>query len=315
MRADLLAVFIAYTNPMRWRSRLANYLRCEEELLAAGISLVTAECAYRDRPFELLDREGVIRVRVRGRDVLWLKENLLELAAHAAGDWQYGATLDGDTQFPDRRWASETVHALQLHPVVQISSEMVSLGPRGEHAGHSVSIVEMHRRQRLSDSPIKLGRTKGNSGSGWGYPGLAWAYRRSAFDGLGGLLDKCILGGGDHHMASGLLGVQFGSEHNYHLSPAYKHYIDTWGVRAQRVIEGNVGIVPGIILHYWHGAYKHRRYSERPAILQQHEYDPETDVRYDSTGLLQLAGNKPRLRDELLLYMAVRNEDDIQFDG
>jgi hypothetical protein len=34
-----------------------------------------------------------------------------------------------------------------------------------------------------------------------------------------------------------------------------------------------------------------------------------TGVSYDSQGVLQLTGNKPRLRDDLRTYFVSRNED------
>jgi hypothetical protein len=40
-----------------------------------------------------------------------------------------------------------------------------------------------------------------------GATGGAWAFRRSAFDAVGGLLDTCILGSADWHMAFGLVGA------------------------------------------------------------------------------------------------------------
>jgi len=74
-------------------------------------------------------------------------------------------------------------------------------------------------------------------------------------------------------------------------------------------VEGDVGLVPGLALHHWHGAKADRRYGSRWRVLTRNQFDPDTDLRHDGQGLIQLAGNKPRLRDELRTYFAARNED------
>jgi hypothetical protein len=64
-------------------------------------------------------------------------------------------------------------------------------------------------------------------------------------------------------------------------------------------------------VHYWHGKTADRKYQDRPRILNRNQYDPATDVTQDSQGVLQLTGDKPRLRDDLRAYFWGRNEDTI----
>jgi hypothetical protein len=56
-------------------------------------------------------------------------------------------------------------------------------------------------------------------GAGWtvGATGGAWAFRRPAFDAVGGLLDTCILGSADWHMAFGLAGAGSGIEEKHRI--------------------------------------------------------------------------------------------------
>jgi hypothetical protein len=312
MRADLLHVFVAYANPMRWRSRLHNYLRFEQELLPSGVNLTTVEIVYRDRVPELPPSYPVKRITLVARDALWHKENALMVAAAHTPGWQYAATIDADFQFADRNWAVETVQALQLHPVVQISSELISLGPDGQHLGRASSVMELRRsyrwNQRQHGPPRRHHKHYDLS---HGYPGGAWAYRRDAWDALGGLLDRCIVGAGDHHMARALIEFPNPGE-PLNLSTRYDEYILHWQTRAHRVIGPHAGLVPGLALHYWHGKSVDRGYMSRPQILRAHEYDPGGDVIYDAAGLLQLAGNKPELRADLLDYFQRRREDDTE---
>jgi hypothetical protein len=311
MRADLLYVFVAYANPMRWRARLQNYLRFEQELLPAGVNLTTVEVVYRDRLPELPASDSVRRITVRANDVLWHKENAMMIAAAHTPGWEYGATLDGDIQFADRNWAVETVHALQLHPVVQISSELINLGPDAQHLGRSFSVMELRRAYRWHSG--HHGHRKPDLSAynpAHGYPGGAWAYRRDAWDALGGLLDRCIVGAADHHMAQALIEFSNPGEPS-ELTGPYDRYIRHWQERARRVIGPNAGLVSGLALHYWHGKPVDRGYLSRRQILTLHEFDPNADVLYDSHGVLQFAGNKPGLRADMLDYFRRRCEDSL----
>lgn len=314
MQAHLLHVFAAYCNPLRWRTRLENFRRFEHHILAADLPLTTVECSYGRRDWDFPERPGVRRVRVRARDLLWNKENLLALAAQHTPDWEYAATIDGDIHFVDPDWAVSTLHALQLHKIVQISSELVFLGPTGQHIGKVNSIMKLYLAALAEDClappatfydpslPVVLKQH--------GYPGGAWAYRREAWDAIGGLMDKCIVGAADHHMAQALLELRQPGEPRG-LSPAYDQYIDNWSFRAAKAINRDVGLVPGLAVHYWHGKTADRKYQDRPRILIRNQYDPATDVTQDSQGVLQLTGDKPRLRDDLRAYFLGRNEDTI----
>lgn len=255
-------------------------------------------------------------MRVRARDLLWHKENLLRLAAQHTPDWEYAATVDGDIHFVDPDWPVNTLHALQLYKIVQISSELVFLGPAGQHVGKVTSIMKLYVAALAEGClmppssfydpspclPIVLKQH--------GYPGGAWAYRREAWDAMGGLMDRCIVGAADHHMAQALLDLRQPGEPRG-LTPPYDQYIDSWSLRAKQAINRDVGLVPGLAVHYWHGRSVDRKYQDRPRILKRNQYDPLADVSYDSQGVLQLTGQKPRLRDDLRAYFSARHEDSI----
>src|SRR5438093_8021963 len=77
--ADGLWAVTAYFNPMRYRRKRANYRLFRAHL---DVPLVAVELAY-GCDFELVDDDADILVRLRGRDVLWQKERLLNLALEA----------------------------------------------------------------------------------------------------------------------------------------------------------------------------------------------------------------------------------------
>jgi flagellar basal body-associated protein FliL len=48
--------------------------------------------------------------------------------------------------------------------------------------------------------------------------------------------------------------------------------------------------------------------------LIDNDFDPEVDIVKDANGLWKLAGNKPKLRDDLRKYFSQRNEDGIDIE-
>ena len=144
--SDLL-IIVPYNNPIRWRSRLANMARCLRGLTETGARVRVVELTYGDRTFEFDTVSGCEHIGLRTRDVLWHKENLVNIGL-AKGDWEYAVAVDGDLLFGDPSWAPETPHALQLYPVTQVSTELVFLGPRGQPVDQRSSYVKRYRSER-----------------------------------------------------------------------------------------------------------------------------------------------------------------------
>ncbi len=69
----------AYFNPAGYRSKYANYRQFRKHL---ALPLVAIELSY-GPDFELKDDDAEIVLRRRGRDVLWQKERLLNIALAA----------------------------------------------------------------------------------------------------------------------------------------------------------------------------------------------------------------------------------------
>jgi len=93
------------------------------------------------------------------------------------------------------------------------------------------------------------------------------------------------------------------------MAQTYNKYWRGWQERAMRSVKLDIGYVPGLLLHYWHGAKRDRKYVDRWQILTRNNFDPTEDIIRDAQGLWQLAGNKPGLRDDIRDYFNQRNED------
>lgn len=115
--ADLW-VITPYYNPAGYRTRRENYEQFAAPIRTAGIPLITVEAAFGPEPFELQPAPDVIRVR--GRDVMWLKERLINLAiAQLPPQAQKVAWFDGDILLSNPEWAVQTAALLNNFPVVQ----------------------------------------------------------------------------------------------------------------------------------------------------------------------------------------------------
>lgn len=306
---DKLYVVTCLENPLRWRSRYANYYAFQKHVADSGAILVTVELAMGGRQFEVTQKDDPYDLQVRTRDELFHKENLQNLGAERLPHGvQYVAFIDADAIFTRQDWAQETMHLLQHYDVIQMFSNYVDLRP--DHTTCSPVPSFMYNYYHDGDCfPDPYCHYKPRKWSG--APGLAWAYRIEALDKLGRLLDRCILGGGDSHMAFGLVGQKdLAKLHQEvkHSTDAYRKYIAEWQINAS-ILNKNVGYMDGTLLHKWHGERGKRGYTTRWKILDDDQFDPYVDVKLDHQGVLVWTGNKPKLRDDVRHYFRSRSED------
>ena len=303
-RADDLIVVTTYFNPSGYKTKLANYHAFRDLVLRSGLKLLTVECAFRNDPFELIGLEEGRQVRCR--DVMWQKERLLSEAVRTLpAKWTKIAWVDCDVLFVNPSWAVQTAKLLTRHVVVQPYAHIIRL-PRGhnDYRGEGRSCKSF---ASIYNDPLVLTR------EGWdahGHTGFAWAARRGFFQDCG-LYDACILGSGDHCIAHALAGEPGCSCIVKQLigTPArYAHYC-AWAVRAYDACRGEVGCVPGTLLHLWHGDDKNRKYVERQDKLNRLDFDPAADIRVDAAGCWEWCSNKPALRQWAIDYFNCRKED------
>lgn len=328
MKSRDLHVVTAIANPMRYASRYELYERWAVHMLRSGVTLTVVELRYGERPAalpainrrveQLVAAQGYhfpsIRVvELQTRDILWSKENLINIGIGSLPrDAECIAWIDADVFFQRTGWAKKVLHQLQLSDWIQPWSHAVDMGPQGDVVGKIATsfmcawangIKSISGRYETVDH----------------HPGYAWACRRDAYERMGGLIDTAILGAGDRHMCMGLVGLadrsyppQLGGKT---LTRAYLNVVLAWQERAQRYISRNVGYVPGMIQHGWHGPKERRGYTSRWKILVQHQFDPNTDLIRDwsQRGLIGWAHDaSPRMRGlqrDIAAYFRSRDED------
>lgn len=306
LHASELHVISVISNPVRYKSRVRLFKEFQARMAIEGVDLWVCEATFGDRPHDVTDPDNPRHIQVRCDQELWLKEALINRAVSMLPrNWKYVAWVDADIDFYNKNWALETLHQLQHYSVVQPFSHAIDLGPHGEvlqvhkSFGHCHSLghkLNVQKSAKYGDPPFF-------------HPGYAFAWRREAWETVGGMMDFAICGSGDHHMACSLLGeakqsMPGGLHANY-----YRRVYD-WQDRALK-LNKNIGYTPGTVLHHFHGKKADRGYQSRWGILQENAFDPDRDIIRDWQGLPNLAGNKLKLRDDLRNYFRSRSEDSI----
>jgi hypothetical protein len=228
-------------------------------------------------------------------------------------DAKYIAWIDHDVVFARPNWVGETIHQLQHYAFLQMWSEAQDLGPTYETSKKHRGFMACYQDGIPWEPGLYGSEGTGGCPMNW-HPGFAWAARREALDAVGGLIDFGILGAGDRHMACALV-CRLEDSVAPGLHPEYIDRLAEWQFRAERNVRLNVGCMSGLLLHYWHGKKKDRRYMDRWQILVKHQYRPSTDIKPNSQGLYQLCDHgdirSAQLRDDIRRYFSQRNEDSI----
>lgn len=313
MTIDKLHVVTMVSNPVRYESRYRLYRQFADHCERSGVQLWTCEIAHGSRPHEVTSASHPRHLQLRTTHELWHKERALNLLVHHLSarcpDWRYLVWSDCDLEWPrwqgPHSWWRETWQALQHHQVVQCFQHAVDLGPSGEHLHTHTGFAYSY----VTGRPYKSGYVD------W-HPGFCWGARREAYEATP-LVDIGVLGSGDRHMACGWVG-QVSQSLNNSCSPGYKRALAVWQEQAERYVRRDLGFVPGLVLHHWHGRKALRQYQSRWQVLVDSQYDPATDIKPDSYGLWQLVDHgTPRsllLRDGVRKVFRGRNEDSIDLE-
>lgn len=277
-----LALICPHFNWCNYRRPVENFCRFREAL---------------EQPFQLYharftDRaigDNPVTLLATTNNLMWQKEAIINYAISRLPDnFDAVAWIDPDLLFQNSNWFYATLDALESHPVVQMFSYVRYLGPNGE------------------ESRLVKGSAAAGDESSFLAPGGAIAVRREIVGALP-LYDRHILGGGDQIFMDACRGKM--GRVSRELSPKCRTHVDDYMQKLHALVRGNVGFVPGIVNHLWHGDRDLRRYRERHADLARRQYDPVEDVRVGLNGLLEWATDKPALHESAYSYFKQRKDD------
>jgi hypothetical protein len=307
MAGDGLWAITSYFNPVGYRSRLENYRIFHRRLQAP---LVAVELSF-DGRFELAPGDATVLVQVRGGDVMWQKERLLNLALESVPPaCDRIAWIDCDVVFGSPGWAAAASRALDELALVHLyETRHDLLAPSNGHepgaarSRRAESVVFRMSKGEATNEDLSHANAPQLRGSS---AGLAWAGRRDVLE-RHGFYDACILGTGDRVMLCAALGrFDLALAATFMNTARAAHYL-AWAEPYFATVNARVGCIPGSIYHLWHGDIADRRYADRQRLLA--DFDPSTDIALDESRCWRWSTNKPWLHECVRRYFELREED------
>jgi hypothetical protein len=278
-------------------------------MLDSGVKLTVVECQYGARPFTANISPHLNFIGVRAASASWTKENLIDIGIQRTPEAENICWCDADVFFERKDWAAATVEALQLYRWVQPWSQALDRGPQGEvlNGGKAFVPFAMQYEKGLPLFPDRHGWASYKYG--YPHPGYCHASTRRVLEYTGGLFELGGMGASDHAMCLALAGLAARASPPG-INPRYVEHLLRWQERAQHAVNGRIGYIAGVIDHQFHGKKANRQYLGRWEMFLRHGFDPDADLKRNSYGVLEWAGNKPELMREWMLYLKSRNEDD-----
>lgn len=298
---EKLNVIIVISNPCLYAKRyilLKEFVkRIEEE--EEHVNLFIVEMIYENQKFIVTDKKNKNHLQVKTDVPIWHKENMINLAVKylLPSNYKAFAWVDADVEFENNSWAMDTLKILNgCKDVVQLFSHCVDMSNENTN-------LNIFNSFGYSFNKEKKFTTKGQD---YWHPGYAWAITKKAYDKIGGIYDKGILGSGDSIMALAFIN-KAESMNNINYSDDYNNSMLEYQLKASKL---RLGYVPGVIRHYYHGSKKNRQYTERWKLLMKHNYSPIEHLTYDKQGILIPTETFPfDFKEDIMNYFRERKED------
>lgn len=311
MTAARLWAITSYFNPMGYRRRLENYRVFRREL---PLPLLTVELSF-GGAFALEEGDADLLLQLRGGDVMWQKERLLNCAlARLPAECRAVVWIDCDV-IPGRAdWPEQIHRALERAPVVQCFSRLHHLR-RGVPAEcrrdpeaalfwqPALASLLAQGRPMSACHPTRVRRVAGEASAGF-----CWAARRDLLA-RHGLYDACIVGGGDSAQVCAAVGDFEDVVRRHGMNERQQDYYLAWARPYFESVRGQIGYVECPLFHLWHGELSDRRPSQRHEELDRFHFDPATDLTVSQDGPWRWNSDKPQLHEYLRGYFAGRRED------
>ena len=299
---DKLNVILVISNPCLYAKR---YILCKEfmkrfEEEEDYVNLYIVEMIYPGQKFIITNKNNKKHLQLKTQTPIWHKENMINLGVKylLPSDWKAFAWIDADIEFENYSWALDTLKILNgCKDVVQLFSHAVDMDKDKNNLQIFTGFGYSFSKQKTYTS----------KGSNYWHPGFAWAITRNAYEKMGGIYDKGVLGSGDNIMALSFINkVKNVLNVDYHQD--YKNSIFNFQKNASKL---RLGYTPGVIRHYYHGTKQNRKYTERWQILIKHKYSPLEHITYNKSGvMIPTKKFSDEFKEDILNYFKERKEDE-----
>lgn len=290
-----------YFNSAGLPSRRANYRRFRQNL---ALPLLAIELAYGDAPFALAADDAELLVQIRGGDVMWQKERLLDLAVTRLPETcRYVAWIDCDVVFGRTDWPELTLRALDRSRLVQPFEAVHYLR---RDADDRMDLADTYATRNAIASAIARGAepeyllAEGDRKTfASTTPGFAWAMARETIEQCR-FFDTCVVGGGDRAMIAAVYGQWDHVIRRQKMTNGHAESFRAWGETFRNAVDGAVFSIPGDLFHCWHGSLEKRRMRERYDEIAAFHFDPARDIGLSTCGAWEWTSDKPGLHQTVM---------------
>ena len=300
---DKLNVIIVISNPCQFARRyiLAREFIQRVEREEEYVRLYVVELVYNNQKFYVTNQKNKNHLQIRtDTSPLWHKENMINIGVKylLPKDWKAFAWIDADIEFENPHWSLDTLKVLNgCMDVVQLFNNALDLDQNNDIMNVHTSFGYQYQKKRAYTM---------RQFNYW-HPGFAYAITRKAYEKIGGLYERAILGSGDNIMACSFINKGLKTINNL-STDSYKNSVIQYQIKASKL---RLGYIPGVIRHYFHGSKANRKYNDRWKILLKYNYDPEIHITKNKMGLLIPTDECPQeMLDEIMEYFKERNEDE-----
>jgi hypothetical protein len=305
---DLWAI-AAYFNPAGYERRLANYRVFRRRL---AVPLVTVELSF-DGDFQLGEGDADILIQLRGADMMWQKERLLNIGLGALpASCGSVAWLDCDVVFAADDWAARAQRMLEDVPLLQPFRVAYYLPPAIEGSDFGPDDAQA---ARLSLACLAASGVSPSVWTAFRFKpdelpavGLAWVARREVLD-RHGFYDACIVGGGDRAIIAAADGTAEVFTEDRDMQGRFREHYLAWAEAFHESVPGVGNFIDGEVFHLWHGERKDRGYTSRHRDLSRFDFDPARDIARGSGETWRWSSNKPEMHAFVRDYLLSRKED------
>ena len=292
-----VCILTCFYNPTNSENRTQNFYKFLDSVKSNGMEdhLFVCEITKNDQPRLTPTKNHFLLL---SEDDLWHKECAINfLIKKIPESYTKIIVSECDLIFNDPGWIRNTSDLLNEYVFVQPYDKIKYLGPiEGSYDSFYAGIVSYMQKSRVID---------------FGNPGALVAYRRDYLRAVGGLFDKCVVGGGDTiniipFFIDNFVKLDFLNRICPDTRVEVLDYINNCVNFIENSGLGSATYLKDVFLiHLFHGMIKHRQYDSRYKIINKITFENNFKKKNE---LYQITSNE-KLKNDLKEYLIDRKED------